>query len=262
MLDVHYHMLFDVDDGPETLEDSLQLAEASIAEGVTHVVCTPHANDVHRFDPAVNQERLNAIKERLGDRLTLGLGCDFHLTFDNIQDALQHRSKYSINGHQYLLVEFPEFGVSQRFSDVLFQLSAAGYVPIITHPERNPELQLRPQLLLEWLRGGCIIQVTAASLLGRFGRRAQSMSLSLLKKNWVALIASDAHSIKGRPPSMAPAHVFLKTEFGGEVADRLCVDVPKAIFFGEELPPMPEPEGEFSGPRGKRGLFRRIFSRA
>lgn len=262
MFDVHYHMLFDVDDGPETLEDSLQLAEASIAEGVTHVVCTPHANDVHRFDPAVNQSRIEAIQERLGGRLTLGLGCDFHLTFDNIQDALQHRSKYSINGHQYLLVEFPEFGISQRFSEVLFQLSAAGFSPIITHPERNPELQQKPQLLLEWLRAGCIIQVTAGSLLGRFGNRARATSLNLLKKDWVGLIASDAHSINRRPPAMAQAYALLKNEFGGDVADRLCVDVPKAIFFGDELPPMPVPGGQFGEARSKRGFFSRIFSRA
>lgn len=98
-------MIFGVDDGPKTLEMSLSLAEASIAEGVTHVVCTPHASHAHKFQPEVNQERLAILKERLRGRLSLGLGSDFHLTYDNIEDATRDRATYTINSGRYLLVE-------------------------------------------------------------------------------------------------------------------------------------------------------------
>src|ERR1700694_455249 len=156
MFDVHYHMIYGVDDGPKTIEASLALAEASIAEGVTHVVCTPHASDAHRFRPEVNHERLMVLNERLKGRLSLGLGCDFHMTYDNIQDAMQNKSKYTINGGRYLLVEFPEFGISKFMSEILFQFTASGIIPVITHPERNPELLANPSRMLEWLRGGCL----------------------------------------------------------------------------------------------------------
>jgi protein-tyrosine phosphatase len=261
MFDVHYHMLFGVDDGPKTLEQSLQLAEASIDEGVTHVVCTPHSNDIYKFDPALNQERLAIVRDRLNGRLTLGLGCDFHLTFDNIQDALQNPGKYTINGNQYLLVEFSDSGISQYSSDVLYQLASKGLVPIITHPERNPELQRRPERLHDWLGIGCLVQITAGSLLGRFGKRAHAMSVDLIKKNWVHLVASDAHSIGGRPPALGPAYRYLDKEFGREVADRLCSQIPEAVYFGRDLPPFPESDSLYSEAQPGRGFFSRIFSR-
>ncbi len=261
MFDVHYHMLFGVDDGPQTLEDSLALAEASIADGVTHVVCTPHSNEEFRFDPVINQERLAAINERLNGRLTLGLGCDFHLTYENVQDALANRSKYTINGNQYLLIEFPDYGVFQHSSDVLFQLAAKGFVPIITHPERNPELQRRPELIVKMLRVGCLVQITAASLLGRFGKRAQAMSIDLVRKNSAHLVASDAHSVDGRPPSMTAARHFLQREFGEDVANRLCIEIPRAIYFGTHLPPLPRSDDDYREDPPRRGFFSRLFNR-
>ena len=259
MFDIHYHMLFGVDDGPKTIESSLELAEGSIAEGVSHVVCTPHSSDAYTFRPAVNQERLAMLNERLGGRIVLGLGCDFHLTFDNIEDASKNKSKYTINGGRYLLVEFPEFGISRFNSDVLFQFSSSGIIPIITHPERNPELLARLSRMIEWLRSGCLIQITAGSLIGRFGKRAQAMSVDLIKKNWVHVIASDAHSMEWRPPAMAPAYQFLVNKFGEDTAERLCIRNPKAIFFGDRLELNPEPAGIYEDAKPERGFFSRIF---
>ena len=259
MFDVHYHMIFGVDDGPKTMEMSLALAEASLAEGVTHVVCTPHSSDAYPFRPEVNKERLELLNDRLGGRLTLGLGCDFHLTYDNIEDAFRNKSKYTINGGRYLLVEFPEFGISQFNSKVLFQFSATGIVPVITHPERNPELLAKPYRIVEWLRGGCLVQVTAGSVCGRFGKRAEAMSFDLIKNNWVHLIASDAHSMDWRPPAMGPANQILRDQFGEETADRLCITNPRAMFFDQPLPNNPEPTGVYYEGSPRRGLFSRIF---
>lgn len=262
MFDIHYHLLFGVDDGPKDLESSVALAEASIAEGVTHIVCTPHASSQYEFRPEVNRERLAMLNERLAGRVMLGLGCDFHLSFDNIEDAFQNRTKYTINGKRYLLVEFPEMSIVHHISDILCRLVACGMVPIITHPERNPVLQHDPDRMAEWLRAGCLVQVTAASLKGRFGKRAEEMSLELLKKNWVHILASDAHSLTGRPPAMRGAYDQLKSDFGEGTANRLCIDNPRAVFMGEPLRAQPEPEGLFeeSKPR-RRGFLSSMFGR-
>ncbi len=242
------------------MEESLALAEASIAEGVTHIVCTPHSNDKYRFDPQVNRERMGMLQERLKDRLTLGLGCDFHLSYDNIESLQKDPKRYTINGTRYLLVEFPEFGILSNMQDWFYQMTAAGLVPIITHPERNPVLLQDPGRMAEWIRLGCLVQVTAASLVGRFGQRSQAMARSLLKKNWVHFIASDAHSVDGRAPAMKRAYEVLQSEFGQETAERLCITNTRAVYFGEFLPEQPEPEGVYSSLQPpKKSFFRRLF---
>lgn len=260
MFDIHYHLLFDVDDGPRTIEESLALAEASLSEGVTHIVATPHANDRFPFRPEVNRQRLAMLNERLAARLTLGLGCDFHLSYENIDDLRANHTKYTINGTRYLLVEFPDFGIPINISDIFYEMMLAGIVPIITHPERNPTILANPHRLAEWIRGGCLVQVTAGSLLGRFGRKPERMTRELIRKNWVHFISSDAHSVKWRFPAMRGAYDLLKSCFDQATADRLCVANPRAVFLGEELPGQPEPSDLFEEDKLlKPGFLRRLL---
>jgi protein-tyrosine phosphatase len=260
VFDIHYHLLYGLDDGPKTMEESIKLAEASIAEGVTHIVCTPHSNDKYRFDPQVNRERMEILQERFKGRLTLGLGCDFHLSYDNIESLLKDSTRYTINGTRFLLVEFPEFGIMANMRDWFYQMTAAGIVPIITHPERNPVLLEDTGRMAEWIRLGCLVQVTSASLVGRFGQRSQAMARSLIKKNWVHFMASDAHSVERRAPAMGRAYGALKSEFGLETAERLCITNTRAAYFGESLPEQPEPEDVYDNLRPPRkSFFRKLF---
>lgn len=261
MIDVHYHLLYGLDDGPRTLEESLKLAEASVAEGVTHIVATPHANDRYVFNPETNRERLEELQERLSGKLTLGLGCDFHLSYENIQDLGRNSAKYTINGKQYLLVEFPDYGISQNMANIFFEMRLAGVVPIITHPERNATLVANMRRMAEWIAGGCLVQVTAASFTGRFGPRARAAAVDLVRKNWVHLIASDAHNVEHRAPSMRPAYDLLKEEFGESTAERLCVANPKAVFEGLPLGPQPEPEAVYEERLVGRGFWERLFGK-
>ena len=116
--------------------------------------------------------------------MTLGLGCDFHMSYDNIQDALDHPDRYSINGRKYVLVEFADTNIPETTTDSLYELNVAKQRPIITHPERNPVLQRHPERLATWIRDGALIQVTASSFTGRFGRTAQATAEKFLKWNW------------------------------------------------------------------------------
>lgn len=263
MIDVHHHLLYGLDDGAVDLETSLQMAEIAIDDGITHVACTPHANSDYNFSPEENANRLAVLQEKLGVRLTLGLGCDFHLSYDNIEDALKHPGKYTINGKQYLLVEFPDFGIPQNISSSFYEMSVAGIVPILTHPERNLTLMQKPEKLIEWIRMGCLVQVTAGSLLGRFGKGPQRIAEQLLASRWVHILATDAHNVTSRPPVMSKAFDAVFNKFGQEEAERLCVQNPRAIFYGETLAEQPQPEKiseeEVDTPR-RRGLLS-FFSR-
>jgi len=263
MIDIHHHLLFATDDGPKDLDSSVAQAEASLADGITHLVCTPHANDVYDFDPERNRERLEMIRERVGDRLKLGLGCDFHLSFENIEDALQHPTKFTINQGSYLLVEFAEFMIPQNIGDTFYEFTVRGTRPIVTHPERNPILQRDHARMAEWMRTGCLVQITAASLNGRFGKRAQTLAWEMLEKNWVHFIATDAHNLEGRPPRMTEAYEAIAKRINEETAQRLCVENPRAVFENRKLGPQPEPEGVYiyEDQQPKTGLFSRLFGR-
>lgn len=262
MIDIHHHLLYGLDDGPQDIEMSCAMVALAIANGITHIVCTPHANDRWGFTPEINRERLAEIEARVGREITFGLGCDFHLSYDNIQDQFKNPTKYSINGLRYLLVEFPDYGIQPNIGETLYEFLASGVVPIITHPERNATLQSKPDMMAEWIRNGCVVQVTAGALLGKFGAKAEAGAHLLLKRNWVHFLASDAHNVTSRPPNLGDGHAALAKDYGQETADRLCIRNPRAVFYGEPLPEQPEPLNlsEDREPRAK-GIISRIFSK-
>lgn len=262
MIDIHHHLLYGIDDGPKDIDSSVAQAEAAAADGITHIVCTPHANEVFDFSPEMNQERLAAIRERIGDKLTLGLGCDFHLSRENIEDALNSPTKYTINQGRYLLVEFAEFMIPRDIDHTFYEFNLRGMRPIITHPERNPILQREPQRLTEWMRAGCLVQVTAASLGERFGRRAQAVVWEMLERDWVHFIATDAHNLDGRKPCLSDAYQAVVKRMGAPTANRLCMENPRAAFENRDLGPQPTPEGVDEEERPlRKGLLDRMFGR-
>jgi protein-tyrosine phosphatase len=261
MFDIHHHLLFGLDDGSKDIETSVAMAEMASADGITHIVCTPHANFQYPFDPAVNLEKLEALRARLEDKITLGLGCDFHLSFDNIDDAKKNPAKYAINGHKYLLVEFADMLIPPQLTQVLYEFVVSGIIPIITHPERNPTIVKTPQRLDEWIHGGCLVQVTASSLTGRFGRPALSFAQQLLGENKVHFLATDAHNLTSRPPVLTDAFNIVAEKYGQETAHRLCVANPKAVFYGETLPPQPAYFQADDHATEKPGLWSRLLGK-
>jgi protein-tyrosine phosphatase len=262
MYDVHHHLLYGLDDGPASIDLSIAMAEMAIADGITHVVCTPHASDRYPYQPEENAARLTILREKLMGRINLGIGCDFHLNYENIQDASRNPHKYSINAGQYLLIEFPDFGIPPSISEALYELRLAGLTLIITHPERNQTLRTHPERLAEWLREGHLIQITAGALSGRFGRTASRFSRELLDKRWVHVVATDAHNTDSRPPKMKETYNQLINDYGREYADLLCIENPKAMFEDRQLPPQLEALELYDEEiPDQKGFFGRLFSR-
>ena len=240
MVDIHCHILHGLDDGADTLETSLQMAEMAIADGITHVVATPHANSQYPFDSDKIRERRDELQGALGQRLTLATGCDFHLSFENLQDVEQNPKKYTINQKSYLLVEFAEFSIPPALDRAMHQLHLAGLSPIITHPERNALLRAKPERMYRWLHQGAYVQITAQSLLGRFGDAAQHRAEQWLDEDRVHFVASDAHNLKGRPLQLRAAFDVVAERRGVEVANALFKENPLAAFEGRILPYEPE----------------------
>ena len=246
MLDIHHHLLAGLDDGATSLDISLEMARIAVAEGITHVVCTPHANGQYVYDRRLVEHKIAELQWRLDEEeipLKLGRGCDFHMSYDNIQEAKVDPEKYSVNGLGYLLVELPDYGVSHNLTETFYQLQLAGLTPILTHPERNATLQTDEARMMEWLRGGVLVQVTAGSVTGKMGKAAQKMALRLLEKRWVHFLATDAHNTTSRPPQMREAFELVAEKYGQDYAHALCVTNPLAVFMGKTMPPQAEPLG-------------------
>lgn len=246
MIDIHHHLLPGLDDGSASEANSVEMAKIAVADGITHVVCTPHANHHYAYDPEVVQEKI-AHMERLLARhdvpLTLGRGADFHLTYDNIQTAIADPSRFSINGLGYLMVEIADYGLPQGLTETFYQMRLVGLTPVLTHPERNATLQQDPSRMEDWLRGGLLVQITAGSVLGHMGRTPKRMAHELLEKRWAHFLATDAHNTTSRAPRMRAAHDEVAKRCGPDYAHLLCVSNPLAAFQGKSLPPQPEPAG-------------------
>ncbi len=141
---------------------------------------------------------------------------------------------------RYLMVEFAFQGIPYQAEEVLFQLLTKGIIPIISHPERNFEIGQRPKRYYEMIRMGCLGQVTAMSLTGEFGPGVKKVAEKLLAHRLIHFIASDAHSISGRPPTLSAGVKAAEKIVGKEEAQRMVTEYPQAVIDGRR-PNVPEP---------------------
>lgn len=241
MIDIHCHILPEVDDGPKSWDVAVEMCRLAAADGITHSVATPHSNDRYRYDRADLEERLERLQGLVGDSLTLGIGCDFHLSYDNLQKVLANPEKYTISGTRYLLVELSDFSIPIQIADCFLKLGDVGVTAIITHPERNAILRQSPQRVIEWVEFGCAVQVTANALTGFWGSRVEKVATWLLEHEAVHVLASDAHDTKYRTPVLSQARQVVAATYGNELANALVEDNPRAILAGKPLPYFPKP---------------------
>jgi protein-tyrosine phosphatase len=199
MVDIHSHILPGLDDGAKNLDDALAMAESAIADGITHVVGTPHASSSHSFDYDRVRAACEELSARLGDRLTLATGCDFHLNLENLSAIRNSAPAFCINQKDYLLVEFNEFSIPPSMDQTLHELQLMGLHPVVTHPERNVILRSHPERLQTWISQGSFVQITAGSLTGVFGPVARETAWNLLSRECVHFVSSDGHNNDRRP---------------------------------------------------------------
>ena len=244
MIDLHFHCLPGIDDGPETWDEAVQMCREAAAEGTTSIVATPHVlRDGWLNDDAAARDalilRLNTL---LGGQPSVLPGCEFWYSSD-VVDLVEKGASgplTCVNRSRYLLVEFAPLVVPASAEADFHELGVLNVVPVVAHPERNLVFARSPERLESLVARGAIAQLTAGSFLGEFGKLAQSAATEFVRRGLAHVVASDAHSLAVRPPRMAAAREKVRATFGAEAEEGLFEANPGAIVRNEPLPWMPK----------------------
>ncbi len=264
MIDLHCHMLPGIDDGAPNLQVALAMARCAVADGITHVACTPHIypglyeNDRDGIAAAIDAFR--AVLAEEGIELTLVIGADTHLTPDLLDDIRSQRIP-TLNDSRYLLFEPPHHVAPPRLEESVFKLIAAGIIPVLTHPERLSWIDSHYALFGRLAHAGALMQVTAGSVTGRFGRRPLYWAERMLDEGQVHLLATDAHHIDRRPPLLAEARDAVAKRLGDAEAVHLVLTRPRGILDNASPDALPRlPDGKMASRKSAGGLWKRLFA--
>ncbi len=237
MIDLHAHLLPGVDDGAPDSATALAMARIAAADGIEVMACTPHIypgmyeNSGPMIRLAVTA--LQADLDEAGIALRLTLGADTHIAPDLIAGLRSGRVP-TLNDSRYFLLEPPHHVAPPRLAETVFNLLTAGYIPVITHPERLSWIEDQYQVFVDLARKGAWLQVTAGSLTGRFGAAARYWGERLLDEGWVHLLATDAHGASRRPPLLAEGRRAAEAWVGADEAYRLVDTRPRGILRNAE----------------------------
>jgi protein-tyrosine phosphatase len=245
MIDLHTHLLWDWDDGPDDLYQTRAMLRLAEKDGTTAICLTPHVFRMtrHKDDLGVLRRRMvefDEVVREAGIELEFHYGAEVFVHAEVLRAVEQYR--FTVDQTSYLFLEFAAEGVPVGAANVLSQLLSKGFVPIISHPERNRGFAARPELLYEFVSMGCAAQMTAASLTGELGKEVRSTAGLFMVHNLVHIIASDCHRAIGRPPGLSRAVEAAAKIVGESKARAMVTEIPRAILDNKALPDWGEPE--------------------
>jgi len=230
MIDIHSHILPGIDDGAKTLEESLELCQFAVDNGITHMIATPHIHPGrYDNDKVCIEESLAHLKKELEThQIPLQLGCaaEVRISLEMMEMIKQKKIPFigRYNGFDYILLEMPHSHILPGTNNLISWLIKHQIKPIIAHPERNKEVQNDISKLSSFVKQGCLLQLTASSVAGKFGEVCQHISRKLVENDWVSFIATDTHNLKHRPPDLKQGRDVLVQWIGEKKAHALCFE--------------------------------------
>jgi len=241
LIDIHNHILPGVDDGPDTIEESIQMAKDAYEQGIQTIIASPHhMNGIftnEKEDIIQQVQVLNELIEAHEVPVEVIPGQEIRL-YEGILEDMKNEELLTLNNSQYLLLELPFDHVPPETEQVITQLLRADITPIIAHPERYREIREEPGILYDFVQLGAVSQITASSLLGVFGKEVEKFSYQLFENNLSHFIASDAHNTTVRWFDLAEAYLVLEKKLGNSFVEQLkensqCV-IEKKLIYREE----------------------------
>ena len=255
MIDIHHHILPDVDDGPKEWDEAVAMCRMAAEEGIEAIVATPHVlRGRWRTAPISElEERIAMLREKAGDTPRLLLGSEYFFGHDVAEVLRAGDAIVPLAGSRYILFELTANNVPPQLEQPLYRAQLEGWLPILAHPERNTVFQSSPEMLAALIEHGLRVQITATSLTGAFGSQARHAAETFLRGGLVHFVATDAHNTTKRPPRMKEALDALRAVVGESAAQALTVENPRAVIENRPLPYEPEPKEVPSA-----GLFTRL----
>lgn len=257
MIDIHCHILPNVDDGSESLEESIEMAKIAESEGITKIVNTSHCHfdfkykkgnelklELEKFNQALKEENIN---------IEVLLGNELYYTSDLIE-RFDELDFFSMNNSKYILMEFSPINFPKNIEDVIYEIKIRGYIPIIAHAERYKQVQEDVNIVLDCIKEGALIQVNASSILGKNGEKAEDTSKKLLDNNMVHFVATDAHSSNRRRPLIKDSYNYILKNYGKEVAEKLFIENPTSVIENRDINILNPTKYE-----EKRSFLKRLF---
>jgi len=255
MIDIHSHIIPEVDDGSSSIEESIKMLKIAREDGVKSIVATPHIFSQHSrikniedLQPTFMELKKSAAEHNV--KIDILPGAEVFFVSDLREKLMAYRDVLTINNSDYFLLEFPTDIVFPGSKEYIFELGADGFIPIICHPERNLAFQQNPQLLYQLLQAGALSQIDAGSIRGDFGITAYSTSMDLLKFNLAHIIASDCHDLEFQVPGLS----FIYNKLRGiekEKIDMLVERIPLAVVNNSAPPDI----GQMIEPGKKKFFF-------
>jgi protein-tyrosine phosphatase len=237
LIDLHCHILPGVDDGAQTLEDSIAMARQAVANDISTIIATPHHfNGIytnHREEVVKKVEELQQELDKEHIQLKILPGQETHIYAELIND-IKKQKLLTIND-KYMLVELPYNEVPRITTQMIYEIQLQGIIPIIPHPERNIKLRKHPNLLYHMVKRGALSQVTAASIIGKLGKEVQKFSFQCIEHNLCHFISTDAHRVSGkRSFYLKEAYTVIGNKFGLGIAEQFKENA-KLIIEGVDI---------------------------
>lgn len=230
-IDIHSHILPGLDDGSQSIEDSIDMAYLAYESGTVALCATPHCIRGTLSSDAVVSSA-NCLRSEIktsGIQVSLCCGMEI-MGYRGMEKQLKSGDLLTLNSSRYVLVEFKFNSSPEDIEAVLLPLVSCGYVPVIAHPERYRGIQLDIGAAESFVNDGCLLQINNESLLGRFGREAFAVADTLIMSSLAAVIASDSHSPSERNPSLDSTAIFVTGEYGEDIAEKLLYINPYKIL--------------------------------
>lgn len=237
-IDIHCHIMPGVDDGAKDAETSLEMLRIAQKNGIQHIVLTPHHKPMHHnVSPDHNKKYTKALWElaqKNGIDVKLYSGNEIYYSDETFDELVSGRI-CTLAGSDYVLVEFHPTNPYKAIHNAIYQVQAAGFIPVLAHVERYSDMVSHASYVQEMVDMGCYIQVNASSIMGKYGFGISHFTKKLLKNHLVHFVASDAHDTYGRAPQLSECREFVGRKFGNEYSDRLFWNNPMCIINNEVI---------------------------
>lgn len=245
MIDLHSHILPGLDDGPLDWEESLLMARFAVEDGIMGMVCTPHwVRGMFENGRARILSAIQTFREKLHENaIPLEIYPGAELRIDtNILGRIKSGELLSLNDTgAYVLIELPAEVMLHGIEDFFLELQDQGITPVLAHPERTMAFHLNRNRLYNLVLMGVLLQVTSGSLLGKFGKEAKELAVQIVKQRMAHVLATDAHSLHSRRPTLSSAYKVVRKLAGKDMADRVVYEIPEMIVQGHFIPELKEP---------------------